>query len=112
MIITKGKEKDNGPFPGDDVLYSFKLYSNAAATQKSVGSAMFTCYYDFVKHAICDAYFELHDGVLLASGGVEFNSKKFPLSVGGGDGKYLGATGQVEAAVAADNAQRLDFLIT
>ena len=67
VIITKGQEKGNGPFPGDDILYSFKLYSDPKLPNAN-GSAMFTCYYNFVKRATCDSYFELDGGLVLASG--------------------------------------------
>jgi hypothetical protein len=50
VITTKGKEKGNGPFPGDDILYSFELYSDPQL-RKRAGSAMFTCYFSFAKRA-------------------------------------------------------------
>lgn len=96
VILTKGSEKGNGPFPGDDVLYSFKLYQGATA-KKAAGSAIFTCYYDFLKHATCDAYFELKDGVLLGSGAITFEHSRFTLDVTGGTGPYLGAQGEIVA---------------
>jgi ABC-type glycerol-3-phosphate transport system substrate-binding protein len=111
VIVTKGKEKGNGPFPGDDVLYSFNLFSGSKLNQRA-GAAMFTCYYDFLKHAICDAYFELKDGLLLASGSVGFTTKRFTLSVTGGTGKYFGRGGQVSAHSAAQNAERFDVRLT
>src|SRR3954451_1477124 len=39
VITAKGQEKGNGPFPGDDILYSFKLYSDPKL-EKRAGSAM------------------------------------------------------------------------
>jgi hypothetical protein len=107
VITTQGKEKGNGPFPGDDILYSFKLYGGPRL-DKRVGFAMFTCYFTFVKKATCDSYFELKGGVLLSSGLVVFNGTRFMLSVSGGTGSYLGATGEVKASPAAKNAERLD----
>ena len=106
VIFTKGVEKGNGPFPGDDVLYTFKLYSDASLT-RSAGSAIFTCYYNFVKHAICDSYFALDRGLVLAAGPIAFNSTKFSLSVTGGTSTYAGALGEVDATPAAGNAQRM-----
>ncbi len=50
VIVSNGKEKQKGPFPGDDILYTFKLYPTANLT-KSNGSAFFTCYYAFAKRA-------------------------------------------------------------
>ena len=110
VIVAKGQEKGNGPFPGDDVLYSFKLHSSADG-KTNAGSAIFTCYYDFFKRATCDAYFELKGGVMLASGLVVFSSTRFTLAVTGGTGKYLGVNGEVLATPAAHNAQRLAFVL-
>src|SRR5262249_975281 len=56
ILNANGKEKGAGPFPGDDILYAFKLYGDAKRT-KPIGAAMFTCYYEFVKRATCDSYF-------------------------------------------------------
>jgi hypothetical protein len=108
VINAKGQQKGNGPFPGDDILYSFKLYSDPKL-RKQTGSAMFTCYYTFVKRATCDSYFELDGGLVLASGRVVFNGKVFTLGVSGGTGKYLGATGEVKASPAARQAERLEL---
>lgn len=108
VITAKGQEKGNGPFPGDDILYSFKLYNNPKLT-KRIGSAMFTCYYNFVKRATCDSYFELDGGLVLASGQIIFNGTRFTLSITGGTNKYLGALGEVNATTAAKNAERLQL---
>jgi len=106
-----GKEKGNGPFPGDDILYGFKLFSDAKRS-KPMGSAMFTCYYTFVKRATCDSYFDLARGLLLASGQVRFGRTTFTLGVIGGTHAYLGAIGQVDSAAAAGNAQRFDLHVS
>jgi hypothetical protein len=108
VIITKGKEKKNGPFPGDDILYSFKLYAGPKLT-KRVGSAMFTCYYNFVKRATCDSYFQLDGGLVLASGQIVFNGTRFTLSITGGTRNYLGALGEVAASTSTNNAERLQL---
>ena len=106
IVNANGKEKGNGPFPGDDILYSFKLYKSPKL-DKPAGSAIFTCYYTFAKKATCDSYFELTGGVLLASGQVVFDGTRFLLSVTGGTDSYIGALGQVSAAPAAKDAERL-----
>jgi hypothetical protein len=100
-----GKEKGNGPFPGDDILYGFKLFADAKRT-KPTGAAMFTCYYGFGKVATCEAYFELTQGLVLASGQVKFGVPRFTLGVSGGTDRYFGALGQVKATLAARNAER------
>jgi hypothetical protein len=110
VILGKnGKEKGNGPFPGDDILYGFKLFADAKRS-KPVGTAMFTCYYEFVKRATCDSYFDLtNKGLLLASGQVKFGGTDFTLGVTGGTNTYFGALGQVSSAPAVGNAQRFDL---
>jgi hypothetical protein len=109
-VVVKGSEQKDGPFPGDDVLYTFDLYSGAALKHKA-GSAEFTCYYDLAKHATCDGYFELPRGLILATGSVVFNSSRFTLAVEGGTTTYLGADGQVTAAPTAKEAQRFRFAL-
>jgi hypothetical protein len=106
--VTNGKEKGNGPFPGDDVLYTFHLYASPIRGQE-IGSAIFTCYYNFIKHAICDAYFDLGRDTLLASGSVAFDNPRFTLSVSGGTRAYLGALGQVDATASAKATQRFSI---
>jgi hypothetical protein len=111
IVITAGSnEKADGPFPGDDILYSFRLYTSPAQKQQ-VGAAVFTCYDDFLKHAICNAYFDLDAGVVLASGSVAFNNPHFTLGVTGGTRTYLGALGQVNSVPARKNAQRFDLAL-
>jgi hypothetical protein len=100
-----GKEKGHGPFPGDDILYGFKLFADAKRTKPS-GAAMFTCYYGFGKVATCESYFELEQGLVLGSGQVKFGVPRFTLGVTGGTDRYFGALGQVQATPAARNAER------
>lgn len=111
VFVTKGKEKGNGPFPGDDILYTFKLYSNGTL-RRQAGATLFTCYYDFVKHATCDAYLSFSDGVVLASGSVTFGSTRFTLSISGGTKAYRGANGEIVATPAAHSAERLAVHLT
>jgi hypothetical protein len=111
ILNANGKEKGNGPFPGDDILYAFKLFADAERTQPT-GTAIFTCYYGFGKRATCDSYFDLAKGLLLASGQVPFGKTHFTLGVTGGTHAYLGALGQLNAVPAAKNAQRFDLQVT
>lgn len=104
-------EKGKGPYPGDDALFTFKLYSDASL-KKRVGSAVYECVYNFNKHAMCNADFDLSNGSsLFAAGPIDFNSPDFALAVTGGTGKYLGAHGQVSdgSKVQAANTHRVDF---
>jgi len=102
----------SGPFPGDVAVYSFDLYAGPSL-KKSAGSAFYTCYYNYAQHALCQASYVLSGraGTLVASGPVNFNDTHFKLIVTGGTKKYLGASGELSAAPAARNAQRLDFLL-
>jgi hypothetical protein len=111
IFNDNGKEKGNGPFPGDDILYAFKLFADAERTQPT-GTAMFTCYYGFGKRATCDSYFDLDKGLLLASGQVPFGQTHFTLGVTGGTHAYVGALGQLKSVPAAKNAQRFDLQVT
>jgi hypothetical protein len=106
--LTKEKEKGSGPFPGDNALYKFKLYSDAAL-RKNIGSAVYSCTFNFGHQAICEADFELRSGALLASGPVDFYASTFMLAVNGGTGHYLGARGQVASAPTVKDAHRLTF---
>jgi hypothetical protein len=111
IIGAHGKEKGYGPFPGDDILYAFKLFSDPKRT-KPIGTAMFTCYFQFQKRATCDSYFDLATGLLLASGQVPFGASHFALGVTGGTRAYFGALGQVDSVPAAGNAQRFLLRMT
>jgi hypothetical protein len=111
IIGANGKEKGNGPFPGDDILYAFNLFADGKRT-KPIGTAMFTCYYGFAKRATCESYFDLARGLVLASGQVPFRASHFTLGVTGGTRAYFGALGQLDSVPAAGNAQRFDFKVT
>jgi hypothetical protein len=111
ILGANGKEKGNGPFPGDDILYAFKLFADGKRT-RPVGTAMFTCYYGFGKRATCDSYFDLAKGLLLASGQVLFGKTHFTLGITGGTNAYFGALGEVHSMPASGNAQRFDLQVT
>lgn len=107
-ITTKNS---HGPFPGDEAVFSFNLYSNTSLT-KRVGTAVFTCQYNFSKNAFCDASFRLTSGgTLIAGGGFNFNATQFTLAVTGGYGRYVGKTGVMEETPSANHAQRLVFTL-
>lgn len=111
ILGAKGEEKGNGPFPGDDILYGFRLFADAKRAHP-IGAAMFTCYYGFAKRATCESYFDLARGLLLASGQVPFGATHFTLGVTGGTHAYFGALGHVSSMPAAGNAQRFDLQVT
>ena len=45
----------NGPFAGDVAVYALRLYSDAAA-KRPVGSAVYTCFFNYDRHALCQSY--------------------------------------------------------
>jgi hypothetical protein len=113
VLVTNGTEHKNGPFPGDDVLYTFKLYPDASLA-KSNGTAMFTCYYTFFKQATCESYFVINNDELLAEGQIKFGASHFTLSVSGGTNAYFAAHGEVTSTPAAGKAkvaERLQFAV-
>jgi hypothetical protein len=104
------KDKGKGPFAGDTTLYTFTLYTSRSLTKK-IGSAAYTCNYNFAQNALCTAYFELKGGTLLASGRILFTSRRFTLAVTGGTNKYFAANGEVAMAPVTTNMQRLSFVL-
>ena len=92
----------DGPFPGDVAVFTLTLYSNASL-KTNIGSGAYTCYYNYAKHALCIAYYQLSgkrgSGTLIASGPVDFdNTDRFELVVTGGTEAYRGARGALAAA--------------
>jgi hypothetical protein len=107
-LMPKVSEKGDGPFPGDVAVFSFDLYTSSAL-KKRVGTAAYTCYFNYAKHALCQGYYELRNGTLTAAGPVDFNKSGFKMVVTGGTKKYLAVRGQLSSAQAGSNAQRVDF---
>jgi hypothetical protein len=105
------KNIGNGPFAGDVTLYAFTLYGNANLTHK-IGTAVYTCTYNFTKNALCEASFDLSGGSLLASGPVHFANTSFTLAISGGTNKYFAANGQVAMSQVTKNEQRFKFLFS
>ncbi len=105
-LVTKNA---SGPFPGDEALYSFNLYTNASLKTRA-GTAIFVCQYNFNKDAYCDASFQLKNGgTLIASGAFNFAASKFALAVTGSYGTYFDKTGSVRETPTANHAQKLSF---
>ena len=97
-----------GPFPGDIIVFNFDLYSKLPARAK-IGSAAYTCYFNYAQHALCQAYYQLDHGTLTAAGPVDFKAKSFKLVVTGGTNAYLAARGQVTSMKSSGTAERVDF---
>lgn len=99
----------NGPFAGDQAIYQLKLYRNAGLTQK-VGTAVFSCLYNFNHNAYCDVVFDVSgSGSLIAAGDFSFDATHFNLAITGGLRKFKGESGSVTGTQAAHHAQRLVF---
>ena len=107
-LQPKVNDVGNGPFPGDVVVFAFDLHPGATAA-KTVGTASYTCFFNYARHALCQAYYELPGGSVTAAGLVDFKAKGFTLIVTGGTGKYLAARGQATSAQAAASRQRVDL---
>jgi hypothetical protein len=106
-LTATTKKKGNGPFPGDEALFEFDLYSNANL-KTHAGTAVFTCLYNFKKNAYCAATYTLKGGTLVGAGPLDFNAPKFQIAITGGTGSFRSATGDVEASpVLKNHAQPL-----
>jgi hypothetical protein len=102
----------SGPYPGDDALFSFNLYTDPSL-RTSAGSAVFSCQYNFDANAFCTAYFHLADGgTLVANGAFNFRANAFTLEVIGGSGAYIGAGGVLDERAGAHHTQRLSFALS
>lgn len=111
-LQPKGTGDSGQTLPGDVALFSFKLYANAALT-KGAGTATYTCYFNYAKRALCQAYYEFNGGggTIVSAGPVDFNKQGFSMVVTGGTKSFLGARGEVTAVPAAKNAQRVAVLL-
>ncbi len=108
-LWPKSSGSRRGPFAGDVAVYAMKLYSNPTL-KRPAGSGVYTCYFNYDRHALCRAYYKLAaGGTLVASGPVDFKSSGFTIVVTGGTAKYLGVRGEAKVVAAARHAQRIDF---
>jgi hypothetical protein len=104
-------EHANGPFAGDEALFSFTVYSTTRLTKRA-GSAVYTCQYYFDKNAFCDASFQLGSGgTLFGAGTLDFDATRFALAITGGSGKYSRTKGDVQVSPFGKKAQRLAFVL-
>jgi len=102
--------QSGAPFPGDEAIYAFDVYANDGL-KKSVGTAVYTCQYNFNKNAWCDAVYEINGGTLFGSGAFNFNADTFALGITGGLGKYSGVTGGIRSMPGPSHSQRLIFTL-
>ncbi len=100
-----------GTRPGDNALFRLKVYADLELT-KRVGSAVYSCTFNFAQQAMCEAQFDLNNGSMTGSGPADLLTGQFTLAVIGGTGAYLGARGQLTSGFAArKNTIRIDFLL-
>jgi hypothetical protein len=90
-------ERAYGPFAGDEGVFTYGLYRDAALKKKA-GSALVICWYSFNENGFCDASFKLADGSLIGKGTFNFNSPAAAFSIIGGFQKYRSARGLVQVA--------------
>jgi len=108
-VTPVANRSGNGPFPGDEALFSFNLYADSGLKHRA-GSAIFTCQYNFNKNAYCDASFRLNNGsTLVAAGSFNFNATKFTLTVTGSYGKLQNKKGFVNETPSQNHSQKLSF---
>jgi len=109
-LAPKVSARGKGPQPGDTVLYSFDLYG-AASLKRSIGSASYTCYFNYASNALCMAYYSFSGGTVVAKGLVDFNLKGFEMIITGGTKHFFAARGAITALPAPGNAQRVTFTL-
>ena len=83
-----------GARAGDNALFSLELYSDRNLT-RPVGTASYSCRFNFAHEAMCDADFTLSRGTIVAMGPARLDGSPIVLAVTGGTGRYAGAHGQL-----------------
>ncbi len=83
-----------GARAGDNALVALTLYADRDLT-RVVGSATYSCTFNFGQEATCDGQFSLHGGSISALGPAKLDGSEIVLAVTGGTGGYVGAHGQV-----------------
>jgi hypothetical protein len=109
-FTSSTQERGAGPFPGDEAIFTFDLYTEPKLYTKA-GTAVLTCQYGFNKNAFCDASYRLAHGTLFGAGAFNFSATGFSLAITGGYGTYTGVIGDVETTPSINHAQRLRFVI-
>jgi hypothetical protein len=83
-----------GTRAGDSALVSLTLYSDPNLT-RFVGTATYSCTFNFAQEAVCDGQFDVGGGTIIALGPARLDGSEITLAVTGGTGRYAGAHGQV-----------------
>jgi hypothetical protein len=92
----KANTGKKGGRAGDNALFAFRVYSDPSLT-RLVGTAIYSCTFNFAHEAICEADFEFSHGSMIAMGPAQLDSTftQIVLPVTGGTGRYAGAHGQL-----------------
>jgi hypothetical protein len=107
---TPTTKQARGPFPGDEAYFKFAVYDDRSL-RRPIGSARFSCFYNFNRNVYCDAVYHLGDGMLIGSGGFSFDATSFDMAITGGSGAYKSLKGEMKAQPAPHHAQRLVFTL-
>jgi hypothetical protein len=110
-LAPKGSSGNgDGPFAGDIAIYSVNLFSDSTL-KRHAGSGVYTCYFNYDQHALCQAYYQPKGGgTLVASGPVDFKTSGFTIVITGGTNTFLGARGEVNVGPSVKkNTQKVDF---
>jgi hypothetical protein len=91
-----------GSHAGDNAIFTLKLFSDAGL-KNPVGSATYSCTFNFGHEALCEANFTLTNGTMIALGPANLDSPEFILPVTGGTGGYNGAHGQMTSVPSSGN---------
>ncbi|MBV8066189.1 MAG: hypothetical protein JOY72_10160 [Actinobacteria bacterium] len=89
-----------GARAGDNAIFTLRLYSDAKLT-RPVGTALYSCTFNFAHQAICEADFELTDGTMIAIGPANLDGGTIVLPVTGGTSHYSTAHGQVTSSASS-----------
>jgi hypothetical protein len=99
------------PFPGDQAIYKFNLYTTNALSNQA-GTATLICYYNFDHNAFCDAQYTLPGGVLFGSAAFDFDASSFDIAITGGSGRYVRATGGILVTPGPKHSQHLALTLS
>ncbi len=83
-----------GTRAGDSALLTLTLYSDPQL-RRAIGTATYSCTFNFAQEAICDGHFDVGGGTIIALGPARLDGSDITLAVTGGTGRYSGAHGQV-----------------
>ena len=92
-----------GARAGDMALITVRLFSDPRFT-RAAGSATYSCTFNFAEEAVCQIFFTLGGGTMIASGPAHLDGVRILLPVTGGTGRYLGARGQMTSTPTGDKA--------